>query len=180
MPKSRLNCHDRSDRMRWITKTKRDNDVIDRKVVISIEYNIELLRSNGQYAIYGEDEIGQWRDWLYKFTLCWKWNWTVMTYITGYGLWWRPNRTMTWLIVQVRFTPILELNCHDPLDWMWYIMKSRQNKDMIDRIGVIPHIKREFWSLAPFLLRKTSFQFLCNSSWFWSSKNLYYIKTNQN
>ena len=29
----------------------------------------------------------------------------------------------------------------------------------------------------PFLLRKTSFQFLCNSSWFWSSKNLYYIKT---
>ena len=28
----------------------------------------------------------------------------------------------------------------------------------------------------PFLLRKTSFQFLCNSSWFWSSRNLYYIK----
>ena len=26
-------------------------------------------------------------------------------------------------------------------------------------------------------LRKTSFQFLCISSWFWSSKNLYYIKT---
>ena len=30
-----------------------------------------------------------------------------------------------------------------------------------------------------FLLLQTTFlQFLCNSSWFWSSKNLYYIKTN--
>ena len=30
---------------------------------------------------------------------------------------------------------------------------------------------------APFLLRKTSFQFLCNSSWFWSSKT--YITSKQ-
>lgn len=33
-----------------------------------------------------------------------KWNWTIMTNLIGYGLRWRADRTMMWLIVQVWFT----------------------------------------------------------------------------
>ena len=34
-------------------------------------------------------------------------------------------------------TPKTILNCRDWLYWMWYIMKTRKNNDMIDCIGVV-------------------------------------------
>ena len=55
-PKSELNCHDRLDRMRSIAKTRQDNDVIDHKGVIFIEYDTKLLRPNGHCAVYDEDQ----------------------------------------------------------------------------------------------------------------------------
>ena len=44
---------------------------------------------------------------------------------------------MTWLIVQVWYMRKSELNCHDPSDKMWYIMKRRQDNDLTDRTSVI-------------------------------------------
>lgn len=38
-PKLELSYHDWSERMQPIMKTKQDNDVADRAIVISIEYN---------------------------------------------------------------------------------------------------------------------------------------------
>lgn len=44
---------------------------------------------------------------------------------------------MKWLIVQVWYTPKLELNYHDWLDNMRYITKTWQDNDVIDCKGVI-------------------------------------------
>ena len=45
--KSELNYHDWSDYMQSIVKTRQDNGVTDCKVVIFMEYNIELSRLIG-------------------------------------------------------------------------------------------------------------------------------------
>ena len=58
-PKLELNCYDRLDKMRSITKTRRDNNVTDCKGVISVKYDTELSRLIGQCAVYDEDETGQ-------------------------------------------------------------------------------------------------------------------------
>ena len=55
-------------------KTRQDNDVINHKGVISVEYNIELSRSIQQCMVYDEDENGQWRDWSHRSSLHWKRN----------------------------------------------------------------------------------------------------------
>lgn len=59
MSNSKLNYHDRSDRMWYGTKTIQDNDVIDCIGVIFAEYDIELLRLVELCVVYDEDEIGQ-------------------------------------------------------------------------------------------------------------------------
>lgn len=123
--KSELNCHDRLDKIRSIMKAKQDNDMTDHKGMISIEYNTKLLSPTRQCAIYEEDGTGQWLDRLYKSVLCRKWNWTIMTDSMRYSLWWRLDRMMMWLIVQVQSTSKFELNCHDQSDRMQSIMKSK-------------------------------------------------------
>lgn len=45
------NCHDRSYILWFIRKMRQDNNVIDRKGVISVEYEIELSRPIGQCAV---------------------------------------------------------------------------------------------------------------------------------
>ena len=78
--------------MRSIIKTRQDNNVTNRKGVISMKYDIELLRLIRRCAVYDEDEkwqlmwpivqcvvydedeIGQWRDESYKFALLLKQN----------------------------------------------------------------------------------------------------------
>ena len=59
MLKSELNCHDRSNMMRFITKSKQDKDVIDCIGVIFIEYNTKMSRLIEQCAVYDEDETEQ-------------------------------------------------------------------------------------------------------------------------
>lgn len=54
-----------------------------------------------------------------------------------YDLWWKTNMKMMWLIVQVRSTPKLELNCDDRLDKMRSIMETKQDNNVIDHIGVV-------------------------------------------
>ena len=69
-PKSKLNYHNRLDRMRSIKKTRQDNDVTNRTGVIFVEYDIELSRLMGHYAVYNKDETEQQCDRLYRSALC--------------------------------------------------------------------------------------------------------------
>lgn len=57
--------------MRSITKIKQNYDLINRKGVISVEYNTKMLGPMKHYAFYDKDKIGQWCDWSYRFTLRW-------------------------------------------------------------------------------------------------------------
>ena len=43
-------------------KTRKENDVIDHKGVISVEYDTELSRLIGQCVVYDEDKTGQQHD----------------------------------------------------------------------------------------------------------------------
>ena len=43
-------------------KTRKDNDMTDRKGVISVKCNIELSKSNRYCVVYEKDEIGERRD----------------------------------------------------------------------------------------------------------------------
>ena len=45
-----------------MTKTRQDNNVIDRTSVISTKYDNKLSRPIRHFAIYKEDETGYWRD----------------------------------------------------------------------------------------------------------------------
>lgn len=57
------------DQIRSIMRTKQDNDVIDHKGLNSVEYDIELFRLIGQYAVNDEDGRGQRHDRSYKSAL---------------------------------------------------------------------------------------------------------------
>ena len=81
-----------------------------------------------------KNQIGQRCDWLYKSSLCKKRYWIFMINQFRYRLWWKPNRTMKWLIVQMRSTPKMKLSCHDRLDRVWSMTKTRQDNDMTDHI----------------------------------------------
>ena len=71
-----------------------------------------------------------------------------MTDPIGYGLWWRPDRKMMWLIIQVLSTQNSERNLHDWLDRMWPVIKSREDNDVIDCIGLL-YVKNETELLWP-------------------------------
>ena len=105
--KSKLNYLDQSDRMQSIMKIRLGNDMI-----------------NHTGVVYDQKETRQQRDRSYKSTLCQKQNWIVMTDPIGYGLWRRPEKTITWLIVQVQYTLKSELNCHDQSTKMQFIIKA--------------------------------------------------------
>lgn len=67
--KSKVNYLGRLKKMRSITKTRKNNNVIDHKGVTFVKYDIEMLRSIGQCAVYEKDETGQRHDRSYKSTL---------------------------------------------------------------------------------------------------------------
>ena len=50
--KLELNYHGQLDKMWSITKKKEDNDVMDKKGVICVEYNIELSKPIRKCAVY--------------------------------------------------------------------------------------------------------------------------------
>ena len=133
-----------------MAKTRQNNDVIDRTGIIHTENENELW-SIGLGAIYDENQTGQQCDWLHRSSLLQKKKWTVETYLIIYSLWWKPNRTAMWSIIQVRSTPksILTImtdqtECH--LWWKpnrtttWSIVQvqstfSWYSTIVIDRIG---------------------------------------------
>ena len=54
-----------------------------------------------------------------------------------YDLRQKQDKTMTWPIVKVWSTPKTILNCHNLSGLLQFVMKTRQNNDMIDCIGVV-------------------------------------------
>lgn len=93
----------------------------------------------------------KWCDRLYKCGLRRKQYWTFVTDWIGYLLWRKLDRITTWLIVQMWSTSNLKLSCHDRLDRVWFVMKTRQNNDMTDHIALVyveikTKLSRPIWS----------------------------------
>lgn len=86
--------------------------------------------------VYEEDETRSQHGRLYRYALHYKWSWTFTIVATWYGIRRRLDWKMTWLIVQVRSTSKSKLHYHDRLDKMRSILKSRQDNDVTDRIGI--------------------------------------------
>ena len=62
----------------WETRVH-NNDVTDCTRVVYTENDTERLWSIGLGADYEKNQIGQLHDWSYRYNLCWKQNWGVMT-----------------------------------------------------------------------------------------------------
>ena len=118
-------------------ETRQDNDVTNRTSAIYVENETGLSWPIRLSAICDKNQIGQRLDWLYKSDLCWKWYEIVVTNQFGYRLWWKPNRTMTWLIIQMQSTLKMKLSCHDWSDWVWSVTKTRQDNDMTNHVGLL-------------------------------------------
>ena len=53
----------------------------------------------------------------------------------GCGLWWKPNKAMTWSIIQVQSMPKMKMSYHDLFDREFSMMKTKQNNDVTKCIG---------------------------------------------
>ena len=98
---------------------------------------IELSGTIWPSAIYDENHIGQLHDWLYRCGLCRKQIWDSMTNRTWPSLWQKPNRTMTWSIIYIWFTPKSKLNYLDLFDRMRSMRKTRQDNNVTGYIGAV-------------------------------------------
>ena len=80
-------------------KTREDNDMIDGISVFYIENNTKLSWPIRLGMICKEKQTVQQCDWSYRSGLRCNWNWTIGTYLTGCGKWWKLDKITTWLIV---------------------------------------------------------------------------------
>lgn len=60
-----------------------------------------------------------------------------MTDKIGCWLWEKPYRITMWLIVQMRSMLKTKLRCYDRSNWVWYMTKTIQDNDAIDRTSLI-------------------------------------------
>lgn len=110
MLKSKLKCQDLSNRVRSVMKTRHDNNVIGHTRVWSTP-NSKLSYHDQSDRVQFLMKTRKTMTWsLYKCVLCWKWSWAVIIDQTGYDLWWKWDRTTTWLIVQLCSTLKTMLN----------------------------------------------------------------------
>lgn len=130
--KMKLNCHDRSDRVRSMTKCRQENDVIGCTSVVYVEIRIELSGSIEQNVVYRENKTEHQCDWLYRCDLWWKW-----------------DKTTTWLIIEVHSMSKTKLNFHDISNRLQSMTKIRHDNDMTNYIGIVyPKIETELsWSM---------------------------------
>lgn len=82
-------------------------------------------------AIYNENKIRQRRAQMYKCDLPWKWYWIVVTDQIGCWLWWKPNRTTMWLIIEMWSMLKTKLICHNRLDR--YNLWQKPDMKMMDQ-----------------------------------------------
>ena len=132
MMKTKLNCRDWLDRVWFVMKTKQDNNVANGIGVVYAKNNTKKLEPIKSGVVHYENHTGQWCDRSYSYGLCQKRKWTNMTDRIGCDLWWKPDKIITWLIIQVQYIMKMKLNCHDRLDQVRPVIKTRQDNDMID------------------------------------------------
>ena len=63
-------------------KTRQDNNVTDHTSLVYSEIETKLLGTIKLGVVFYENQIGLWHDWSYR---C--------------GLWWKLDKTTTWLII---------------------------------------------------------------------------------
>ena len=69
MSKLKLNYRDISNRVQYVTKTKQDNNMIDRIGAVYTENKIEQLWLIGPSAAYNKNQTGQQYDKSYRYSL---------------------------------------------------------------------------------------------------------------
>ena len=148
MPKTKLICHYRSNRVHSMMKTRYDNDITNCTNVIYNQNEIELSCLMGLGAICDKKETGKWCNRLYRYGPRRKWNrvlvidWIEWVYDKN------QIGTTTWLIVQVRSTLKMKPSYSDRSDWVRSLMKTKQDNNMRDHIDVI-YYKKETELLWP-------------------------------
>ena len=135
--KTKLNYHDKSDRVRSVTKIRHNNNVTDRIGTVYAENENELSWPIRQGVVYDKNDTQQWRDQSYRCALHWKRYWTIVTYRTKCDMWWKLNRTMTWPIVLGRYMRKNKLNYRDQSSRVRSMTKMTQDNDMTNRTSSV-------------------------------------------
>lgn len=125
-----LNCYDRSDQVLFVMKTKHNNDVIDCTDMVYAKNDIELPWLIESGVDSHENQIGTLHEWSYMCSLCQKRNWAIMMDQTRCGMWWKLDKTTTWLIIMVQSMLKMKLSYRDWLDWLKFVKKTRQDNDV--------------------------------------------------
>ena len=127
-------------------KTRWDNNVINHTGAFYTKNDIKLLRSIGPNVVFNETQTGQWSDYSYRCNIHWKQYWIIVTNGIGCQLWWKPNRTTMWLIIQMRSISKTKLSSRDQLNRVWSMTKTRLDNDVVDHIGLFyAKTKTELW-----------------------------------
>ena len=79
MSKTKLSCHDWSDQVWYVIKTRWDNDVTDHIGMLYTENETRLLWLIELGTIYDKNQTKKWCDWSYKYGIRRKWNQIVVT-----------------------------------------------------------------------------------------------------
>ena len=101
MLKMKLRYRDWSDCVRFVTKTRDDNDMIDHISLVYAEIETELLWPIWPCAICDEKQTGKWCDRLYRCCLHQKQNWVILIDQIECGLWQKLDMIMIWPIIQL-------------------------------------------------------------------------------
>ena len=67
--KTKLSCHDKSYQVWYRTKTKHDNNMTDHIGLVYVENKIELLWLIWQGVIWERNQLEQWCDWTYRWSM---------------------------------------------------------------------------------------------------------------
>ena len=96
-------------------------------------------------AIYDQNQIEQQCDQLYRSSLHENKKWTIETYLIVCDLWWKPDRTTMWSIIQVRFTSKL---WPIKLGVVYDENQTRQWRDRSYRCNLHFHDTQLSWSIG--------------------------------
>ena len=139
MLKTKLSCLDRLDRVWFMMKTRQDNDMTDRAGVVYVKNKTKLSWLIKPSVVYDESQIGQRHDQSYRYNLRQKRYLTIITNRTWFWL---------WLIIQIWSTLKKKLSCRNQSNWVWSVIKIKQDNDVINHIGLV-YVKNDIELLGP-------------------------------
>ena len=125
MLKTKLNCHDWSDKLRFVTKTIQDNDVTNHIDVVYAEIGIELSWMIRQDVVYHKKQTREWRDRSYKCDFRRIQYWTVKINRIVCSLLKRRDQTTMWPTILVICMLKTKLTCYDWFDGLQPMAKTR-------------------------------------------------------